>query len=589
MSVSAIAPAATIVSGRLRLQTSQWSCSGRKPQNEDASSIARPQGPAANTKGVVALVADGVSHSAQPASQYCVNEFVTDYFKCHASWSTQNAIAQILKKINSALYYGAEKSAASKQVAGSNQWLSTTSGIILRSNTAHIFHIGDSQILRIRNGVVTRLTKPHNQNLANNTRLLTRAMGADNQLKVDYLAETIHANDIYILTTDGVHDFIDAKALLALVHATQNFAGLSEALVQLAKTNGSHDNLTCLAIRIDEVPRPQLDELQRALFSKKIPPPMQVGQSIDRFQVMRVLHESARSHVYEVKEKGTEKLFALKAPSENFTDDELYLQGFIREAWVGNQVVDAKIMQIFPNIPESPFLYHLCELVEGQTLRQWMLDHPAPRLAEVRKIIEQIATALRLLKRLEIIHRDLKPENLMISKCGNIKLIDFGAASIAALDENIAQIQDSDPQGTLNYIAPETLSNLTYTHQSDLFALGVIAYEMLTGKLPYQLPARPQRKKASHFRWHYRSALAVRPDLPFWLDLALRKAVDPDPAHRYEAYSQLIVDLARPNLDAEQAYLNRPLIERNPVKFWQAVSGILVCMIVVLLFKLSSG
>ena len=585
----------TTLAGGLKLTAGFFSSAGCKAKNEDALTFASPSARQESTKGVLALVADGVSHSKQPAeaSEYCASQFNEKYFNSPASWSTQNSISNALTQINNHLIFGADnentaKSTAINSRAVNFQWLSTISGIVFRSNTAHIFHVGDSQIIRVRNNKITRLTQPHNQKLANNTRVLTRAMGADNQLKVDYLTTNLTAGDCYILTTDGIHDFVNQSRLKYLSRDITNPQEFAKALVDEAQTNGSDDNLTCIIIKVEQVPKPHLEELHRQLFSKHIPPSLKPGHKIDDYQVIRVLHASARSHLYLVESVISREKFVLKAPSQNLSDDEVYLQGFIREAWVGRQVDSPLIMKIFPSTSKSKHLYHICEYVEGQSLRQWIHDNPTPSIGHVREIAEQIANALRLLKRLQIVHRDLKPENLMITNSGDIKLIDFGTASIASLDENINQVSESIPAGTLNYVAPETVENLTSSFQSDLFSFGVIVYEMLTGVLPYPPQSKQVQKSRSRNQWRYKSALDIRADLPFWLDLALNRAVEKDPAHRYEAYSQFIVDLSRPNINAEEAYQNRPLIERNPIKFWQTVSGALTLGVIFLSIKLAT-
>jgi protein phosphatase len=586
--------------GGLKLSVGAFSTAGAKAENEDSYVVKSPTAKEGLTKGVIALVADGVSHSSQPAkaSLFCTTQFEQNYLSSPSSWSTQNAIAQILNKINNGLFIGAERAdEESSQATGETtnqtakkdpihqytkhhwQWLSTVSGIVFKSRTAYIFHVGDSQILRIRKGEITTLTFPHHQKLANNTQILTRAMGADSHLKVDFKTESLEQDDVFIFTTDGVHEFIDYSKLPGQVKDSSDLNKLCESLSKQASLNGSQDNLTCVITKVEQVPSPRLDEIQRELFSKNIPPALAAGQTIDQYQVLKVLHATARSHLYLVKNNTNEQVFVLKAPSQNFEEDDIYLQGFIREGWVGSQIVDTRIMRIYPPAEKSPFLYHICEYIEGQTLRQWMLDHPRPSINDVRKIVEQVVVALRLLKRLEIIHRDLKPENLMITSAGEIKLIDFGVASIAALDENINNIKESAPAGTLNYVAPESIESLRYSHQSDLFSIGVITYEMLTGHIPYATPSSSPsatlKKLGLSHHWHYQSALDYRPELPFWLDLALRKSVEPDPKHRYEVCSEFVADITRPNNQAEQAYLNRPLIQRNPVKFWQIISGLL--------------
>ncbi len=177
--------------GKLKLLTGGYSSAGVKPQNEDAIGATGSPENSITNKGIVALVADGVSHAkaAAKASAFCISEFKKIYFKSPATWSTQHAISDTLSKINSALLnnsrYDKNQNKQQSNNDGHNhsQWLTTFSGIIFSSATAHIFHIGDTQILRVRKNQFQALTTPHNQKLGNNTNLLTRAMGADNHLK----------------------------------------------------------------------------------------------------------------------------------------------------------------------------------------------------------------------------------------------------------------------------------------------------------------------------------------------------------------------------------------------------------------------
>ncbi len=130
-------------------------------------------------------------------------------------------------------------------------------------------------------------------------------------------------------------------------------------------------------------------------------------------------------------------------------------------------------------------LYYVTEYFEGQTLRQWMLDHPRPDLETVRIIVEQIAKGLRAFHRKEIIHQDLKPENILIDRSGTVKIIDFGSSRVAGLEEAARSGELPALVGTIDYTAPEYHRGETPTNRSDIYSLGVIAYELLTGKLPY--------------------------------------------------------------------------------------------------------
>jgi serine/threonine protein phosphatase PrpC len=579
--------------GKLAISAGGYSSAGVKERNEDSFAINAPEKPSRSTKGIVAVIADGVSHAnhAAKASRYCTTELATKYFDAPKTWATSRILSKVLNQLNSNLFSKKKLDVGGLEIEQRPQWLTTLSGIIFKSATAHVFHVGDSQIVRVRDGKFDALTQSHNQRLSPSSIVLTRAMGADHHLEVDYQTFDVQVEDVYFFTTDGVHDFLKKEDFVhACVSQSSEPADLGlacEMLVAKALENGSDDNLTCLVTKVVSVPAQQPDEIRKTLLQKVVPPALEQGQIMEGFKVLRTMHQSARSHLYLVEELSSGTYYTLKAPSVNFSDDEIYLQGFIREAWIGSQIEHPSIMKVLPAKTDSKFLYHICEYIQGQTLRQWMYDHPNPDLQSVRKIISQVIAALRVFKNLDIVHRDIKPENVMLDEQGNVKLIDYGTASIAALEEQVNRFTEEVPMGTVNYIAPETMSHLISDAKSDLFSVGVMTYELLTGKLPYpELSNKSQYSKRSRYsHWQYISLFEHRDDLPFWIDLAIRKSVEVDPHMRYQLYSEFETDLSKPNLSAEQAFEKKPLIERNPVAFWQATSGVLAIIILGLLFN----
>jgi serine/threonine protein kinase len=164
-----------------------------------------------------------------------------------------------------------------------------------------------------------------------------------------------------------------------------------------------------------------------------------------------------------------------------------------------------------------------------------------------------------------------------------VKIIDFGSVSVAGVDEQAAPADPSRILGTLQYTAPEYFVGEAGSERSDLYSLGVIAYQMLSGRLPYGAAAAKVRTRAALRRLEYATLLEDDRDVPAWIDGALRKAVHPEPRERYEALSEFAYDLRHPNA----ALLRRtPLIERHPVLFWKTVSAALgVALLLLLLFR----
>jgi serine/threonine protein kinase len=232
------------------------------------------------------------------------------------------------------------------------------------------------------------------------------------------------------------------------------------------------------------------------------------------------------------------------------------------------------------------YLYLATEFVDGKTLTQWMIDNPKPDLEAVRGIVEQIAKGLRAFHRLEMLHQDLRPDNIMIDTTGTVRIIDFGSTKVAGLTEIATPIPRSELLGTAQYTAPEYFLGESGTTRSDIFSLGVITYQMLSGKLPYGTEVSKARTRAAQKKLSYRSVLDDEREIPVWIDDVLRKAVHPNPYQRYEELSEFVYDLRHPN----RAFLNKtrpPLIERNPVLFWKSVSFFLAATVVALLFKLT--
>jgi serine/threonine protein phosphatase PrpC len=579
----------------LQIKFGGYSCAGIKAENQDAFAALVPSEHELIAKGAIACIADGVSSAtkAAEASQLAVTQFISDYYSTPQTWSTQKSAAKVITSLNQWLY--SQKSSALDEdhylAEQQQQWLTTFSAMILKSATGYIFHVGDTRISLYRDKQLEAISHDHNCKQGNKSVILTRALGADSRLQVDVHQVDLQAQDIYLFTCDGVHEFLTNKQLKSLLQTLSSspdnieLERLSKTIVEQALSAGSDDNVSCLLVRVSSISNKKLVEIERDLRNKAIPPALSVGHTIDSFKIKKIIHASNRSHLYLVEDSITGNSLALKTPSANFTEDAHYLQAFTREAWLGERVKHVNVMAIRPLDNNSNFLYHISEYIDGQTLTQWMYDNPKPSIGQVRDIIKQVISALRAFQRLEVVHRDLKPDNIMISHDGQIKLIDYGAVFVASLDENQETLVDNVPQGSVNYIAPETLLTMQSNYLSDMFSLGVICYEMLTGELPYKPNVRANNNYTHYQQWHYRSIKQHRNDLPLWLDLTLQQVTQANPNLRSQAFSEFYANLSKPNIEAIDEYKSLPLIERNPLRFWQGVSSVLLVLLMLSLIN----
>ena len=431
------------------------------------------------------------------------------------------------------------------------------------------------------------LTEDHHHWVSQDKVYLNRALGTDAHLEIDYRSLPAEVGDLYLFTTDGVHGYLPpARIKQIIIEAGDHLDAACRALTAAARAAGSPDNLTCQLLRIDALPTPDAESVFQELTELPLPPPLEPGMNLDGYRIVRELHASPTSQLYLALDPDSGQQVALKTPSVNFEDDPGYLDRFRQEEWVGRRIDSPHVLKVIEP-KRRRFLYHILEYLDGRTLRQWMNEHPHPTLAETRAILEQIARGIRAFHRLDMLHRDLKPENIHIDRHGTVRLIDFGSAKIGGAAEIASIIEQTDLLGTRHYTAPEVLRGEPATPASDLFAFGVIAYELLTGDLPYRESSDAQINAKRLARRPYRSARAARPDLPLWVDGALEKAVRFDPARRYAVETEFLYDLTHPS--AEFSERRQPLLERNPTGFWRAVALVSLLVNLALLYWLHRG
>lgn len=543
---------------------------GVKPVNEDAFALHVPNGMALRSKGIAAVVADGVSgaEAAKEGSRSCVRGFVNDYYATPDSWSVKRSAHQVLSALNRWLH-----GQGFRAYGTANGLVSTFSGLILKSATAHLFHVGDSRIYLIRRGQIEPLTTDHKTVLGGGQPMLSRALGAELALDIDYSELTAEVGDLFVLTTDGVHDHLSPARVLELFMTGPEtpLDAACETAVQEALDNGSRDNLTCIALRVDDIVGQDEAAFYRDLTQLPFPPPLNPGMVLDGYRILRELHASKRTQLYLALDELSGERVVMKTPSVNYEDDPLYIDQFLHEEWIGRRLDNPHVMQVFEPRERRQCLYYIAEYIDGQTLRQWMSDHPRPSLTEVRDIVSQLIQALRAFQRLEMIHQDLKPENVMLDAEGTVKLIDFGSTKVAGLAEVAAPIDRNALLGTMGYTAPEYLTGGQATFAADLYSLGTIVYEMLTEKLPY---GEPLTQRKLH-RLSYRPAARYNPSVPVWVDGAIARAVHRDPRQRQESLSEFEQELSHPNPRYAQTGFV-PLMERDPLTFWRTVAALLL-------------
>jgi serine/threonine protein phosphatase PrpC len=570
------------MSSQLKVSVGQHTDKGVKESNQDFHGVYIPKEPQLSSKGIAIALADGISSSAVShiASESAVSGFFADYYCTSDAWSVKTSAQRVLMATNSWLHSQGQQSP--DRFDPDRGYVCTFSAMVIKSTTAHLFHAGDSRIYRAQGAALEQLTCDHRLWVSQDVSYLSRALGIHPQLDLDYRAEPVEVGDTFILATDGVYEHVSASSILdAIARDTDDLDAAAQAIVAQALAQGSDDNLTVQILRIDALPLQDADELLQQLTELPFPPILQARDAFDGYTILREIHASSRSHVYLASDDESRAPVVIKTPSIDLQRDAPYLERFLTEDWVARRISSAHVVKPCAQTRKRHYLYSVSEYIEGQTLEQWMIDHPQPELETVRGIVEQVAKGVRAFHRLEMLHQDLRPANIMIDATGTVKIIDFGSTRVAGLVEIASPLERSDLLGTAPYTAPEYFLGESGTTRSDQFSLAVITYQMLTGALPYGAGVARCRSRAQQSKLRYRPVRELDRGVPAWIDDVLRKALHTDPCKRYEELSEFVFELRQPS----QAFLARarpPLVERNPVLFWKGVSLALAIIVLLL-------
>jgi serine/threonine protein phosphatase PrpC/predicted Ser/Thr protein kinase len=548
---------------------------GVKEVNQDFLGSIIPKEPMLSSKGIVLAVADGISSSkvSQIASETAISSFLEDYYCTSDSWSVKTSAQKVIKSINSWLY--AQTQNSPYRFEKDKGYVCTFSALVLKSNTAHLFHSGDTRIYRLCGQQLEQLTKDHRRIVSTEVSYLTRALGIDQTFEVDYQSQLLEKDDIYLIATDGVYEFLSNTQIAQIISDADTLDSAASEIIDQALALGSDDNLSVQIVRVDNVPEYQLDEVHQ-LTMLPLPPRLSPRIQFDGYEILREIYISSRSHVFLALDNDTQETVVIKTPSTELRNDSQYLERFMLEEWIAKRINNPHVAKAIIPKRKRNYLYLVTEFIDGISLNQWMIDNPKPKLEQVRKIIEQTAKGLQAFHRQEMTHQDLRPANIMIDTNDTVKIIDFGSTFIAGVtDANTEEIM----RGTMRYSAPEYFLGHLGTQTSDLYSLAVITYQMLSGKFPYGSEIAQANSVSAQRKLSYKSIIDDESELPMWIDDTLEHALKVDPLKRYPVVSEFIHDLRQPN-KLFLAKTKPPLIQRDPVMFWQWISLILFFIVI---------
>ena len=544
----------------LKFEIGQSSLTGPRERNEDYIGIVTPLTEQLSVKGALIAVADGVSGNAGggEAAEMTVRTVSADYYATPDTWEPHSALDKVLTAANRWVLSQAN---ANRDMAG---MATTLSLLIIRGQRYYSAHVGDTRIYLLRDGVLSQLTTDHVWDRPDMRHVLKRAVGLDAHLTADFGEGNLQVGDIFALMSDGVWDSLGEQAIHAGLTKYDTPKLVAEYLTETALKKGSLDNSTAVIVKIDDIGKESLSDLIAGGKQLVVPPKLNVGEVLDDFEVMQILHESRASLLYKVKNINTNQLFVLKTLQPLLANDLDSCNALLNEEWLSKRVVSQYVPQILPLSTEKRSkLYYVMSWHEGATLQQRLDSGHHFTVAGTAKIGIELMRGLGALHRLSIIHRDIKPANVHIASDQRLRILDLGVA----YSMNVGKMESMQNPGTPSYMAPELFDGAEANEQSDIYAAGVTLYHLLSRKYPHG-----EVEPFQHPKFGEPTALTrYRPDIPAWLDNIIQKAIARDLSKRFETAEEMLLALEHGELKPISAQ-RTPLIARARLIKWQWIA-----------------
>ncbi len=562
----------------LKFELGQSSLTGPRERNEDYVGIVTPVSEQLSVKGALIAVADGVSGNAGggEAAEMTVRTVSADYYATPDTWQPHTALDKVLTAANR---WVLSQASANRDMAG---MATTLSLLILRGQRYYSAHVGDTRIYLLRDGILKQITTDHVWDRPDMRHVLKRAIGLDAHLTADFGEGNLQIGDVFALLSDGVWDSLGEQLIHTGLLKFDTPKLVAEHLTTTALKKGSLDNSTAVVVKVTDIGRESLSDLIAGGKHLSVPPKLAIGEVIDGFDVVEILHESRASLLYKVKNSDTNQLFVLKTLQPLLANDIDSCNALLNEEWLAKRVVSQYVPQVLTLSTEKRSkLYYVMSWHEGATLQQRLDSGHHFTAVGVGKVGVELMRGLSVLHRLSIIHRDIKPANVHQASDQRLRILDLGVA----YSMNVGKIESMQNPGTPSFMAPELYEGAEASVQSDIYAAGVTLYHLLTRKYPYG-----EIEPFQHPKFGEPTPLTrYRPDIPAWLDNIITKAVARDAKNRFETAEEMLLALEHGELKPILAPTRTPLIARARLVKWQwiAIFSIIINILLIYLLLVS--
>jgi len=604
----------------MRLRYARLSTTGPvRPHNEDWLDFWESPDPLVREKqGSVAILADGVGghEHGEVASHMAVDEAIRVFKEAPADTKAYELLRQMFATACARVYDTAVVQYKGRLMA------TTLVASIFRDRTVCIAHVGDSRAYFIRQKTIRRMTKDHiatalpvklglmleRQAMASPQRShLTRTVGGEPFCQPEFTTQFLQHGDFILHCTDGLHAYVLDEEMREIVSRNHPYDACKE-LVALAEKRGSDDNISLQMIEIRDwekveqaassrsatispglTEKKQTSGLAQAAASssstvKAGGGDMAPGMLLDgRFELTDLVARSNMASIFKANDRQTGESVALKVPLMALESDIAGFERFNREEEIGARLNHPAILKVIKVEQQKSRPYLVMEFLDGKTLAEVLAkEKPVPE-ADATSYASRICEALDYLHANGIVHRDLKPQNIMVCRDGSLRLFDFGIARVERA-RRLTFVGLTPTLGTPDYISPEQVKGKRGDHRSDIYSLGAMLYEMVTGVTPFEGES-PYVIMNARVTGDPPAPRTIRPEVSPAIEEIILHALERDPKLRYESAGAMKKDLDNPGLVeiTDRAHrLRAPQPWSGKRSKWKLIAGIVLLEVLAL-------
>jgi serine/threonine protein phosphatase PrpC len=523
--------------------------------------------------GAIAILADGVGGQGfgEIASKAAVEGALQAFCASLPDTPPPRLIVDMFNAANLSVYnIGMD---VHYRKARQGRMATTLTVTIFRHNMITVGHVGDCRTYLINAKRLRRITNDHSYvgvqlklglitveeaQQSELRSILTRTVGQEPFIRADCYQLQVATGDCIVQCCDGIHAFVSEQEIEEVIRKHPPDQACRE-LALLADRRGGDDNMTVQIICVLKVDDVWYYRGMPVAFPKtarnQMAGELTVGSLLDgRFLLAEEIARSGMATIFKAKDQKTDRAVAIKVPHMQFESDPGFFTRFEREEEIGARLDHPYVMHVEP-VPDKSRPYLVMEYLEGQTLGNLMRAIRPMPVSDALKIASRIAEALIYLHEHDVVHRDLKPDNVMILNDGSIRLMDFGIAKSGA-GRRLTFGGFQPALGTPEYMAPEQVKGKRGDARTDIYSLGAILYEMLTGKPPFEGDS-PLVIMNARLTGDPVAPRKLNPEISPQVEEIVLKAMAREPSERYATAREFKSDLDHPAFVKVTGRVNR--------------------------------